>query len=36
MVTKINLLVLDDIEYELVIEEADDMEAAKPNQTNVR
>ncbi len=29
METKINLLVLDDVEHELVVEEADEMEAAK-------
>jgi hypothetical protein len=33
--TKINLLVLNDVEHELVVEEADEMEATKPNQTNV-
>ncbi len=27
--TKINLLVLDDVEHELVVEQADEMEAAK-------
>jgi hypothetical protein len=30
MVTKINLL---DVEHELVVKEADEMEATKPNQT---
>ncbi len=29
VVTKINLLVLDDVEHELVVEKADEMEAAK-------
>ncbi len=33
VVTKINLLVLNDVEHELVVEEADEMEATKPNQT---
>jgi hypothetical protein len=36
VVTKINVLVLDDVEHELVVEEADEMEATKPNQTNMR
>ncbi len=32
VVTKINLLVLDDAEHELIVEEADEAEATKPNQ----
>ncbi len=35
VLTKPNLLVLDDVEHELVVEEADETGANKPNQTNV-
>jgi hypothetical protein len=35
VVAKINLLVLNDVEHELVVEEADEMEATKPYQTNM-
>jgi hypothetical protein len=31
VVTKINPLVLDDVEHELIMEEADEMKATKPN-----
>ncbi len=36
VVTKINLLVLDDVEHELLVQQADEMEATKPNQTYVQ
>jgi hypothetical protein len=35
VVTRINLPVLDDVEHELVVEEADEKAATKPKQTNM-